>query len=46
VIAAYLGTSEDEAQAMTEGLEVQTIKVQQSLLDDPAPDAGTEGGQS
>src|SRR6195952_425620 len=46
VIAAYLGTSEDEAQAMTEGLEVQTIEVQQSLLDDPAADPGTEGGQS
>jgi branched-chain amino acid transport system ATP-binding protein len=44
VVAAYLGTSEDEAQAMTEGLEVQTIDVQQSLLDEPGPDA--EGGQS
>ena len=37
VIAAYLGTSEDEAQAMTEGLEVQTIEVQESILDEPAP---------
>jgi branched-chain amino acid transport system ATP-binding protein len=48
VIAAYLGTSEDEAQAMTQGLEVQTIDVQESLLDEPAPTdgAGTEGGQS
>jgi len=44
VIAAYLGTSEDEAQAMTEGLEGQTIEVQQSLLDEPGP--GAEGGQS
>jgi branched-chain amino acid transport system ATP-binding protein len=45
VIAAYLGTSEDEAQAMTEGLEVQTIDVQEGLLDEPGA-AGTEGGQS
>jgi branched-chain amino acid transport system ATP-binding protein len=44
VVAAYLGTSEDEAQAMTEGLEVQTIEVQESLLDEPT--AGGEGGQS
>jgi branched-chain amino acid transport system ATP-binding protein len=44
VIAAYLGTSEDEAQAMTEGLEVQTIEVQESLLDEHNP--GGEGGQS
>src|SRR6195952_3169805 len=48
VIAAYLGTSEAEAQAMTQGLHVQTIDVQESLLDEPAPTdgAGTEGGQS
>src|SRR3954465_13205230 len=48
VIAAYLGTSEDEAQEMTEGLEVQTIEVQQSLLDEPggATSAGPEGGKS
>ena len=45
VIAAYLGTSEDEAQAMTEGLEVHTIDVQEGLLDEPGA-AGTEGGQS
>jgi branched-chain amino acid transport system ATP-binding protein len=44
VIAAYLGTSEDEAQAMTEGLEVQTIDVSQSVLDEPTP--GAEGGPS
>jgi branched-chain amino acid transport system ATP-binding protein len=48
VIAAYLGTSEDEAQAMTEGLEVQTIEVQESLLDESSGGAhtGSEGGQS
>jgi branched-chain amino acid transport system ATP-binding protein len=48
VIAAYLGTSEDEAQAMTEGLEVQTIEVQESLLDESPDGARTEseGGQS
>jgi branched-chain amino acid transport system ATP-binding protein len=45
VVAAYLGTSEDEAQAMTEGLEVQTIDVREGLLDEPGA-AGTEGGQS
>jgi len=45
VIAAYLGTSEDEAQAMTEGLEVHTIDVQEGLLDEPGA-AGTQGGQS
>jgi len=44
VVAAYLGTSEDEAQAMTEGLEVQTIDVREGLLDEPS--AGTDGGQS
>ncbi len=38
VIAAYLGTSEDEAQAMTEGLEVHTIDVDASALDEPAPE--------
>jgi branched-chain amino acid transport system ATP-binding protein len=42
VIAAYLGTSEDEAQAMTEGLEVQTIDVQESLLDEPGSAAEGE----
>jgi len=45
VIAAYLGTSEDEAQAMTEGLAVQTIEVQESLLDEPGA-GDSEGGQS
>jgi branched-chain amino acid transport system ATP-binding protein len=50
VIAAYLGTSEDEATAMTEGLEVHTIEVKESLLDEPGPDSpGTtndaEGGR-
>jgi branched-chain amino acid transport system ATP-binding protein len=44
VVAAYLGTSEDEAQAMTEGLEVHTIEVEQGLLDEPGPT--TEGGES
>jgi branched-chain amino acid transport system ATP-binding protein len=39
VIAAYLGTSEDEAQAMTEGLEVTTIDVDVSALDEPAADS-------
>lgn len=41
VIAAYLGTSEDEAQAMTEGLEVQTIEVDDAVIDEPDhhPDA-------
>ena len=39
VIAAYLGTSEDEATAMTEGLEVHTIEVKESLLDEPGPDS-------
>ena len=34
VIAAYLGTSEDEAQAMTEGLEVHAIDVREGLLDE------------
>ena len=34
VVAAYLGTSEDEAQAMTEGLEVQAIEVDEGLLDE------------
>ncbi len=41
VIAAYLGTSEDEAQAMTEGLEVHTIKIEDSLLDDLETPSGT-----
>jgi branched-chain amino acid transport system ATP-binding protein len=45
VIAAYLGTSEDEAQAMTEGLQVHTIDVHEGLLDEPGV-AETEGGQS
>jgi branched-chain amino acid transport system ATP-binding protein len=43
VIAAYLGTSEDEATAMTEGLEVHAIDVQQSLLDEAHSDG--EGGR-
>lgn len=43
VVAAYLGTSEDEAQAMTEGLEVHAIDVQDGLLDESGP--GTEEGQ-
>jgi branched-chain amino acid transport system ATP-binding protein len=43
VIAAYLGTSEDEATAMTEGLEVSAIDVQESLLDEPGHEK--EGGQ-
>jgi branched-chain amino acid transport system ATP-binding protein len=43
VIAAYLGTSEDEATAMTEGLQVHAIDVHQSVLDEPGSD--TEGGQ-
>ncbi len=43
VIAAYLGTSEDEAQAMTEGLEVHKIDVEESVLDEPGN--GTEGGR-
>jgi branched-chain amino acid transport system ATP-binding protein len=43
VIAAYLGTSEDEATAMTEGLEVHAIDVQQSLLDEAHRDG--EGGR-
>ena len=34
VIAAYLGTSEDEATAMTEGLEVQAMHVEEGLLDE------------
>jgi len=36
VVAAYLGTSEDEAAAMTKGLEVHTIDVAQGLLDEPS----------
>jgi branched-chain amino acid transport system ATP-binding protein len=35
VVAAYLGTSEDEAAAMTEGLEVHTIDVGEGVLDEP-----------
>jgi branched-chain amino acid transport system ATP-binding protein len=38
VIAAYLGTSEADAQAMTEGLEVHAIDVSGTELDEPAPD--------
>jgi branched-chain amino acid transport system ATP-binding protein len=34
VVAAYLGTSEDEATAMTEGLEVQSIDLDQDVLDE------------
>lgn len=34
VIAAYLGTSEDEAAAMTQGLEVHSITVDESVLDE------------
>lgn len=44
VVAAYLGTSEDEAQAMTEGLEVHAIDVQQSVLDEPGA-TGTHRGE-
>jgi branched-chain amino acid transport system ATP-binding protein len=45
VVAAYLGTSEDEAQAMTEGLEVHAIDVQTSVLDEPGtePPTGHQG---
>ncbi len=39
VIAAYLGTSEDEAAEMTEGLEVHTITVDESVLDEPGATA-------
>jgi branched-chain amino acid transport system ATP-binding protein len=48
VIAAYLGTSEDEAQAMTEGLEVHMIDVENSPPDEPGghTTSGTEGGRS
>ncbi len=46
VIAAYLGTSEDEAAAMTEGLEVHHIDTDGSVLDEsgsrPAHPAPTE----
>jgi branched-chain amino acid transport system ATP-binding protein len=38
VIAAYLGTSEDDAQDMTEGLEVHTIDASSSVLDEPGTD--------
>jgi branched-chain amino acid transport system ATP-binding protein len=38
VIAAYLGTSEDDAQDMTEGLEVHTIDVSSSVLDEAGHD--------
>jgi branched-chain amino acid transport system ATP-binding protein len=43
VVAAYLGTSEDEASAMTEGLEVHAIEIQEGLLDEPGSD--TEEGK-
>lgn len=43
VVAAYLGTSEDEAQAMTEGLEVQAMDVQQSVLNESGAN-GTHRG--
>jgi branched-chain amino acid transport system ATP-binding protein len=48
VIAAYLGTSEDEAQAMTEGLAVHTIDVETSPPDEPGghTTSDTEGGRS
>ena len=39
VVAAYLGTSEDEAQAMTEGLQVQAIEVNESSLPNGAQEA-------
>ena len=44
VIAAYLGTSEDEATAMTEGLEVHAIDIHESALDEPGlePRASTK----
>src|ERR1700712_3169787 len=47
-VAAHLGTSEAEATAMTEGLEVHTIDVKDSVLDEPSGEGtvGSEGGQS
>jgi branched-chain amino acid transport system ATP-binding protein len=47
VIAAYLGTSEDEATAMTEGLEVHAIDIGDSTVDESGGDAdtGKEGEQ-
>ena len=41
VVAAYLGTSEDEAAAMTQGLQVQTMQVDESVLDETD---NSEGG--
>ena len=46
VVAAYLGTSEDEAAAMTEGLEVHTIDVQEGLLDEAPPEADPGSDES
>jgi branched-chain amino acid transport system ATP-binding protein len=46
VVAAYLGTSEDEATAMTKGLEVHAIDVQEGLLDEDEPDVGATSDQS
>ncbi len=42
VIAAYLGTSEDEAQAMTEGLEVSAIDVGGPSADEPRGATATD----
>src|ERR1700712_5369220 len=46
VIAAYLGTTEDEAAAMTQGLEVQAIDVEEGLLDEEPPRSDAEGDAS
>jgi branched-chain amino acid transport system ATP-binding protein len=43
VVAAYLGTSEDEAAAMTQGLEVHTIDVHEDVLDETP--AGAQEGE-
>jgi branched-chain amino acid transport system ATP-binding protein len=43
VIAAYLGTSEDEAQAMTKGLAVHAIDTDAASLEESGTD---EGGES
>src|SRR3978361_1223820 len=42
VVAAYLGTSEDEATAMTEGLEVHAMDLQEGLLDEPPDNSDGE----
>jgi branched-chain amino acid transport system ATP-binding protein len=43
VIAAYLGTSEDEAVAMTQGLEVHALDVREDALDEPDEPTADEG---